>query len=87
MNPMLSCPELLSKSLDWEVRPYPSTTLTWMCAPQVTASSQALGLLRATWTAELKRLFDIAPSIPAVKDAAMASVWAGKGGGLQPCSY
>lgn len=43
MNPMLSCPELLSKSLDWEVRPYPSTTLTWMCAPQVTASSQRFG--------------------------------------------
>lgn len=43
MNPMLSCPELLSKSLDWEVRPYPGTTLTWMCTPQVTASSQRFG--------------------------------------------
>lgn len=40
----------------------------WICCQQI-------------WAAKLKRLFDIAPSIPALKDAAMASVWAGRGEG------
>lgn len=43
MNPTLSCPELLSQHLNWEVRLHPSATLTWMCVPQVTASSQQFG--------------------------------------------
>lgn len=58
------------------------------CHVDMDACSPGDSLLAAVWICcqprgqqSSKGLFDIAPSIPALKDAAMASVWAGGGEG------